>query len=391
MGMSWNRVIGQERVVHSLKQALVSGRVAHAYIFHGPEGVGKRAAAFALAAALQCEDGHDGSACGACSACNKVSKGIHPDVHVMMPVTNDDSKKAQKDVADRLRLLAEDPYATVDLQKRPSLDGSVKYTNKQINYTIKQVHTALLREMSFHKVEGRYRIAIVLDADLMRREGANAFLKLLEEPGKNTVFILTTNRIDHMMGTILSRCQQLRFESLTIEEIAKGLAARGLGDSLTIDTVARKADGSLSKAIELASSDDLPAVREQVLAFLRTSYAGNGMDTVAMVDQISRLGRENVKFQLQVMIGILRDLFLLRVSGNTDLIVNIDQLETLTKFAANLSEARLEDMIEAVERTAYLIERNVNLRLLLIALSRLLSSAMRGVRTAGMDINLLEA
>jgi len=110
-----------------------------------------------------------------------------------------------------------------------------------------------------------------------------------------------------------------------------------------------------------------------------------------MVDQISRLGRENVKFQLQVMTGILRDLFLLRVSGNTDLIVNIDQLETLTKFAANLSEARLEDMIEAVERTAYLIERNVNLRLLLIALSRLLSSAMRGVRTAGMDINLLEA
>ncbi|MBT6581938.1 MAG: DNA polymerase III subunit delta', partial [Bacteroidetes Order II. Incertae sedis bacterium] len=212
-----------------------------------------------------------------------------------------------------------------------------------------------------------------------------------EEPGKNTVFILTTNRIDHMMGTILSRCQQLRFESLTIEEIAKGLAARGLGDSLTIDTVARMADGSLSKAIELASSDDLPAVREQVLAFLRTSYAGNGMDTVAMVDQISRLGRENVKFQLQVMTGILRDLFLLRVSGNTDLIVNIDQLETLTKFAANLSEARLEDMIEAVERTAYLIERNVNLRLLLIALSRLLSSAMRGVRTAGMDINLLEA
>ena len=389
--MAWNNVIGQERVVHTLNRALSSGRVAHAYIFHGPEGVGKRAVAFGLAQALQCLQPADGAACGACNACHKAQKGIHPDIHVLMPTTTDPS---HKDIAARLQAMAEDPYATVDFRRRPSMEGGKATSNKQVFYSIdeKKEPTLLrraMRAMSFHPVEGKYRVVIVIDADMMRKEAANAFLKLLEEPGDNTVFVLTTDRVDHVLPTILSRCQQMRFETLAADEIAAALVQRDYADPKTAAVLARMADGSLSRAIEFAASDELPQVREQVLDFLRLSYKGRGDFITPMVDQISAQGREYTKFLLVVALGIIRDLMLISDADSPEMIVNVDQKEALTKFVHNLKDARIVDMIEAIERTIPLIERNVNTRLALISLSIVLGNAMKGIRSEGIVTELV--
>src|SRR5690554_3711142 len=100
--MGWNRVIDQERAVETLRRALASGRVAHAYLFHGPDGVGKRAAALAFAQALECQRRPAGEAdpCGACPACQKVAKMLHPDVLLYFPQPNDADAE---DVAARLQ------------------------------------------------------------------------------------------------------------------------------------------------------------------------------------------------------------------------------------------------------------------------------------------------
>ena len=97
--MTWSTLIDQQRVVEALRRTLESGRVAHAYLFHGPDGVGKRATALAFAQALQCEQNTD-AACGTCLACSKTARMIHPDVHVLFPYPSDVD---EHDVAARAR------------------------------------------------------------------------------------------------------------------------------------------------------------------------------------------------------------------------------------------------------------------------------------------------
>ncbi|NBW94353.1 MAG: DNA polymerase III subunit delta', partial [Bacteroidetes bacterium] len=152
--MALESIIGQERVSKSLKRTLSSGRIAHAYLFHGPEGSGKAAAALAFARALQCEHPVDGDTCGRCASCSKAARGMHPDIHVLMPVTKDTDEEER---GRRIQLLYEDPYQPADMQSLPSLDGSSGASNKQIIYSRGQVQKWLQRPMSFHRVEGQYR------------------------------------------------------------------------------------------------------------------------------------------------------------------------------------------------------------------------------------------
>jgi len=383
--MSLQNIIGQPRVVEVLRRTLTSERVAHAYLFHGPEGVGKAAAALAMVDALQCEQPVDGDACGTCGACHKVRRGLHPDVHILMPVpkATDDNERAA-----RIAMFVEDPYQTVDFQTMPSLDGSSGRSG-QVIYSRDNMYEWLRKPMSYHRVEGRYRVAILLDADRMRDEAANAFLKLLEEPGQQTVFILVTNRVDHLLTTILSRCQKIRFDALDREDIALALKDRGIPEQAA-QTLSRMAGGSLRKAISLAANEDLLGTREEVMDFLRKSYQGKGDTVVSAVDRLSRTGREGIRFRLMILLGTLRDLLLLRTSGSGDLIVNVDQIDTLTRFSNNLKDARLEAMIEATERTMFLVERNVNARLALVNLSRVLQGAMRGDPGRKVEVDLAD-
>ena len=373
-GMALESIIGQDRVRTSLQRTLSSGRIAHAYLFHGPDGCGKAAAALAFARILQCEQPTGGDACGRCASCQKAARGMHPDIHVLMPVTKDTDDEER---GRRIQLLYEDPYQPADLQSLPSLDGKSGSSNKQIIYSRDNVQQWLHRPMSYHRVEGQYRVAILLSADKMLEKGANAFLKLLEEPGERTVFLLLTDRVDHLLPTILSRCQQIRFDPLERSDIEQAMLTRGATPALAA-MLARMSGGSLRRAIALAGDEDMMAVRDDVMEFLRKSYQGKGDSVVSLADRMARPGREAVKFQLDLLLGVLRDMLLMQQSGDADLVVNIDQIEALQKFASNLPDARLDLMIRSVEQTMGLVERNVNVRLALVTLSRSLMAGMLG-------------
>ena len=387
-GMAVDRLIGQDRVRDMFTRAVTSGRVAHAYLLHGPDGSGKRAAALAFAQLLQCTNRTaTGTPCGGCSACDKVPRMIHPDVHVLLPHTND---ATSDDVNARVALLAESPYEIIDYQRRPKLDDSSSASNKQVAYLVERIHEDLRRPMSYRPAEGSYRIAVLLDADLMRTEAANAFLKLLEEPGENTVFLLLTSRLDHVLPTIMSRCQQVRFDPLPADAISAALIPEGLADPDMAPVVARMSDGSYTRARELASSNELRGSREFILDFLRQSFVGNGHVVMQQVDTLAAMGREPLKFQLQVLLGVLRDLVLFKAAGPDAPIVNVDRRDVLQKFGTSLPDARLDLMTDCVERATYLLERNANARLVLASLSRAMGQAMRGDASASVPISLTE-
>ena len=129
------------------------------------------------------------------------------------------------DVRQRLDLFAENPYASVDYGRIPFLGDPTRTSNKQSGHFIERIHDGLYRPMGFKPVEGGYKIAILTDADMLRPESANAFLKLLEEPRPRTVFVLTTSRLDRVLPTIVSRCQRFVFRRIGAAAIGEKLAA----------------------------------------------------------------------------------------------------------------------------------------------------------------------
>lgn len=372
--MAWASVIDQPRVCETLQRAISSQRVAHAYLFHGPDGSGKRAAALAFAQALQCAEGGP-EPCGACSGCRKVQRLIHPDVHVMMPYPRGTDTE---DVAARIQRLATHPYAAVDFVRRPSLDDPTKSSNKQVMYHVDRVNDDLRRSMSYKPLEGRYKFVLLLDADLMRPEAANAFLKLLEEPGARTVFVLTTTRPDRLLPTILSRCQRLRFDPLSAEGLAAALHEQDEVPADTAATYARMADGSYTRALDLLENEDLMAHRAMVIDYMRYAYVRDLDKLADLAEDIQRLGRERVKGLLRLLLSWIRDLVLYHTMGGEAPLVNVDQAEAIARFCANLPDADLEAMVALVEDALDLVQRNVQIGLTMMTLAAALGRAMRG-------------
>lgn len=372
--MPWDWVIGQPRVVDALRHAVATDRVAHAYLFEGPDGSGKRAAALALAQALECERRRsgEGDPCGACTPCRKVARFLHPDVQVHLPQATD--ADPEETVA-RLQALAEDLYAEVRPQHRPDLGG--KPSGRQVGYTVDRMRE-IGRSLRLTPVEGRHKVLVVVDADTVNVEGANAFLKDLEEPTSRTTIVLTAERAHRLLPTIVSRCQRLRFDPLPPETIEVALRDRYGLEPARAALLARMADGSLTRALELARNEEIGRRREQVVTFLRLAWSGRTIPLDDLVRDLAAAGREPLKGALLLLLAWVRDLVVLRAAGEDAPILNQDQREALTAFVRNLPQARLEDMAARIEEALALTERNAHPVLVLTVLADALRDAMHG-------------
>ena len=385
--MHWDHIIGQEQVVELLRRTIDSGNVAHAYLFHGMAGTGKCAVALAFAQALQCKGCT--SAKKPCPSCKRSTWLQHPDIHVMMPEPSDASPA---DVEQRLALLAEDPYAAADFLRAPNL-GSKKNESKrpkQAFYSVEQINRALRARMVLRPSLGAYRIAIVTDVDTIHERAANAFLKLLEEPGPDTMFILTTSRKDMLLPTILSRCQHVAFENLSPDTIAKALQERKEIDAKLADVAANMAQGSYLRALELTENEDLRKDRERVLMFLRLAFTGKFEQQTGLIAEISQSSQDGIRNLLKLLLSWIRDAALYRAMGEATFITNRDQEREISKFSNNLQNADLEAMAHLVEDALLLTYSNAHTTLLLVNLSSGLGQAMRARHSGKLFIPLTD-
>jgi DNA polymerase-3 subunit delta' len=208
--MRFADIRAQEAAVGILSQAVASDKVAHAYLFSGPPGVGKHLAAKALAMTLNCLEG-GGDACGECRSCGKIERNIHPDV---LEITVPDGKKA----------------IPIDL--------------------IRELERRLLPAPH----EGRAKVAIIDPADLMTIPAENALLKTLEEPRPGRFLILITSRASSLLATVRSRCQMIRFAPLPGEVVADLLQSGGAGKK-EAETAAVLSGGGMELAAAYLSED----------------------------------------------------------------------------------------------------------------------------------------
>ena len=296
---------------------------------------------------------------------------IHPDVRFFLPGYTDSESS---DIAERVVQLSENPYQTLDFIRRPTAKGG----NRQVMYPISFVHEDIRSIVDYKSFEGHYKVIVIMGAESIPERTGNAFLKILEEPSERTVFVLITERPDRLLPTILSRCQHVRFDPLSADEVQTALVERaGLGPAKATP-LARLADGSFSVALDLIDDEQARAFREALLPFMRSVYANDTFDVVDRVEQLSAMSRDQVKLFLTLLLTWIRDLILVRELGGDAPIVNVDVRDNLVRFCANLGEARLGQMVELVEESFELVSRNVRMQLVLMSLAAGLRRSMTG-------------
>ena len=366
------RLVGQQFAKEQIERILRSGRISHSYLFSGPPGIGKTA--FALAFAELINGVSHLTDLGSQHFSKKSSWFTHPDIHVFLPVP---TSVSVEELRSRLELLRDDPYEIVDFSLRPSLTNEDSTKNKRAFYPIDYFREEIRPTAYLKPNEGQKTVVIMTGIESMKKEAANAFLKLLEEPSEDLMFLLTTDHTEALLPTIISRCQHIQLSPLKTQQIEQALIQQ---DGLPEDDasyLARVSGGNYAMT-RFFDVGTLKKTREKIIEYLRYAYM---LDAVSITETAQDWqSSENLEGQiaiLNVMEVFLRDLLVYRSTENKELITNADQLDVIKKFCETLSEARLEDMIAQVNSCKPMVYRNVQPKLIFTALAFRFASLMR--------------
>ena len=311
--MPFSDILGHQTVIAGLRASRAQDRVAHAYLFAGPDGIGKSQVAMAFAQLLCCpESVQSDDACGECRTCRLMSERRHPDLVVLEP------------------------------------EGAF--------IKISQVRE-MTKMLRFPPVEAATRVILIEPADKLHPAAANALLKTLEEPSPRNLFILTTNQPNALLTTIRSRSQQVRFSMLERQLVVGWLVQNSELDEETAQEVAAISGGSLGLAVQL-SAPELQAVRSQWLDLLGRLGQMSLNQVILSAEQLAA-SKDNLPTIMDVMRLALRDLLLKSAGASSDSF-------TFHRFAAEFSSPRQEMLIAAldgIDEAERAIRHNVNPRL----------------------------
>ncbi|HET9449375.1 MAG TPA: DNA polymerase III subunit delta' [Aggregicoccus sp.] len=316
--MTLASVYGQQRAVDALRAALRGGSVHHAYLFAGPEGVGKELAAVGLAQALTCPD-KPLEGCGVCSSCTRIERGSHPDVLWLMP----DAERVERGLAGRS-----------DITGTPSRDIRVA----QIR--------ALQERLSLRGLESSRKVAIVASAEAMNDQAQNAFLKTLEEPPSDTTLVLLCSALDRLLPTIRSRCSKVHFGPLPLDFLASRVQAERKLEPGTAALVAVMAGGSLGRALAL----DVKALgrRKELITQFEALTADNALPLLRFAEEHGS-SRDDAEQALTILTLWTRDVAVAR-GGLAVPLANRDLEPLAREVAGRLSDAALHRRFALIER-----------------------------------------
>jgi DNA polymerase-3 subunit delta' len=306
--------IGHRKIINLLKKQIFKKNIHHAYLFIGPTNVGKLNLAKYFATLI-----HSGKNDKMIKS--QIDKDIHPDTIVIKP--NLAKKTASRSIS------------------------------------INQIHE-LLRRTSLSPHSSKWKVGIISDVETMTIEASNAFLKTLEEPGKTSIFILTTTNERLILPTIVSRCQKLYLGLVERSEILKDLKSNQLGIKRS-QLVANLSAGKPGLAKRLSKKKNLEKYSSDI----------DMIEKIILADDIERLSLSKSLYQRRDLIKLLdiwllyiRDLLAVR-QGFLEIIINIDRIKKITDFSKKIPFGKIQQIILAVQKSQEMLESNANPRLVL--------------------------
>ena len=261
---------GHAELKRRLAAGIDGGRISHAQLFVGAAGSGTLPLALAYTQYLHCTARHDGDSCGECPSCRQIEKLAHPDLHLVFPVNKQGKKPTNglvaNDFIEEFRALfertggyfsAQQWYDSLDLGK--TLKGAIAVREAE----------EMIRKLSFKSFASKYKTMLIWLPETMNERAANMILKILEEPWEDTIFILVAEQPDKILGTILSRTQEVTVPRLSAEDLMAEIRKCGVADEAEVRNMARLACGDLLQLQQLLSGEE-DEIRNENFNLFRT-------------------------------------------------------------------------------------------------------------------------
>lgn len=348
---TFDEVVGQKHITITLKNQILKNRIAHAYLFCGTRGTGKTSTAKILAKAVNCTDIQNGEPCNKCDMCKKIDAGALIDVIEMDAA----SKRKLEDIKDIIE--------------------NVKYPPQ----------------------EGKYKVYILDEVHMLTAEAVNAFLKTLEEPPANVIFILATTDPQKLPVTILSRCQKFDFRRIKTTEIFERLRSivydQGVfADDKSLNLIGRMSDGAMRDALSILDQaismgegkvqyenllDMLGLATNENLIRLTEGIINKDIDkSITVIEEVVYSGKDIYNF-IRDMISHMRNLLVIKVSQNASDILDMSEenIELLRNQAANI---RVEEIMRNIrilqdteEQTKWIKQSRIYLELAVIKMCKI--------------------
>jgi DNA polymerase-3 subunit delta' len=307
-------LLGQKKILSQLRKTIENNTVGHAYIFEGPDGVGKRETARSFCSMLLC--GSPEFPCGECMPCKLFSQSSNPDF---------------------TELFLEGKSISVD--------------------DIREV----LKTIVIKPMYSKYKAVLINDADEMTLQAQNALLKSLEEPPEYLIFILTVKSSTALAQTIRSRCQRVLFPKASDNEIKYILSGKYGEKVSNLDFVVSYSDGVIGTAINLAESNTQFELRDNVIKSVSKLLSGSKAD----IFQIYELFEQNegkIDFIMQIMLLYFRDLLIYSKTRNSSLLINSDKKDMIISDAG-IGYANILSSIRSIWDACKCLDYNVNFQL----------------------------
>lgn len=319
--ISWQDIYGHEQIKADLQLLLQEKKLPHALLFSGIDGIGKLLTAKILAKSLLCANFKKHNApCGYCKSCKMFDEQSHPDYYFLEP------------------------------------EGKTRKLIKIEQIRQMQSQIALSPYLSDK------RVVIINDAQYLNDTAGNSLLKTLEEPVGEVFFILITSNKDMILSTILSRCMKIYFAPLTYMEVARALQQQMDITEDKAKIIARLSGGSILKARQFIDDDAL-ALRQRALNCLQEDFSIK--EIWSFIDDLSNWDRDKINEIMSHLQMLLRDLLLMKVNQNINIIYNQDIKEDLLKVQNKYSEVNLLTKLALVEDILKRLNSNADIKLIL--------------------------
>lgn len=362
--MQFKDVIGQNELKQQLIHEVKHDRISHAQMFVGKSGYGGLPLAFAFIQYLFCENRNDFDSCGQCVSCQKVSKLQHPDVHYSFPVVQAITKTSDSLYKEWREQVINEPYFDLEMwtdKIDPKGRSPIISTEESQN---------IIKKLALKSFEGREKICLIWLPEKMNASCANKMLKVLEEPPKDTLFIMVGQSMDEMLPTIISRTQFIQVRGLNQNDIATKLQAKyGLMEQDAL-SLASFSEHDFIRAEHLAKQDSSEqSYRDQFIQWMRLCY---GKDVIGMMnwsESIAAQGKNTQISFLNYALHMMRQSILSNYTGADLLTVSDAEYQFLMKFGKFITNSNIADLNAQLSDAQYHIERNANAKILFTHLS----------------------